>query len=77
MDEKKKTNIIALTDFTEIGNSAVRHAATLALVFKSSLTIVHRFETVMLTLSENSAMICLKSSFSVGLDICVVRNPNR
>ena len=43
MDEKKKTNIIALTDFTEYGNSAVRHAATLALVFKSTLTVVSRF----------------------------------
>ena len=43
MDEKKKTNIIALTDFTEIGNSAVRHASTLALVFKSSLTVVSRY----------------------------------
>lgn len=43
MEEKKKTSIIALTDFTEYGNSAVRHAATLALVFKSSLTVISNF----------------------------------
>lgn len=41
--EKKKTNIIALTDFTEYGNSAVRHAATLSLIFNSTLTIISRF----------------------------------
>lgn len=43
MEGKKKTNIIALTDFSEYGLSAVRHAATLARLFQSSLTILPNF----------------------------------
>jgi len=43
MEEKKQTSIIVLTDFTAHGNSAVRHAATLAMVFGASLHIVTRF----------------------------------
>ncbi|MCQ2280297.1 MAG: hypothetical protein MJZ49_05795 [Bacteroidales bacterium] len=43
MERKKNTNVIALTDFSAAGNSAVRHAATLAIFFESSLTIVTRF----------------------------------
>lgn len=43
MEGKKKTNIIALTDFSEYGMSACRHAASLASFFQSSLTIVYHF----------------------------------
>ncbi|MCQ2263769.1 MAG: hypothetical protein MJZ70_05745 [Bacteroidales bacterium] len=43
MERKKNTNVIALTDFSAIGISAVRHAATLALFFESSLTIYTHF----------------------------------
>lgn len=43
MTDGKKTNIIAITDFSEFGNSAVLHAASLSKVFKSSLTIVTHF----------------------------------
>lgn len=43
MNEKKKTNIIVLTDFSEYGMSACRHAASLASFFQSSLTIVYHF----------------------------------
>ncbi len=40
---KTKTNIIVLTDFSERGESAVLHAASLTTVFQSSLTIVTAF----------------------------------
>ena len=78
MDEKKKTNIIALTDFTEIGNSAVRHAATLALVFKSSLTIVHRFgfrTTHISNPTENDDFKQIIAAFSDKVSITVSNHP--
>lgn len=43
MEEKKKTNIVVLADQTEYGKSAVCCAASLAKVFKTSLTIVPFF----------------------------------
>lgn len=43
MEEKKKTNIIALTDFSEYGNSAVQYAASLSKVFQSTLTVISHF----------------------------------
>lgn len=78
MDEKKKTNIIALTDFTEYGNSAVRHAATLALVFKSSLTVVHRFgfrASSILQPTENTSFQQIIAEFSDKVDITVSNQP--
>ena len=78
MDEKKKTNIIALTDFTEYGNSAVRHAATLALVFKSSLTIIHRFGfrvSSILQPPENEEFHRIIADFSDKVDITVSNHP--
>ena len=78
MDEKKKTNIIALTDFTEYGNSAVRHAATLALVFKSSLTVVHRFGFRVSSIAqpiENEEFRKIIAEFSDKVDITVSNHP--
>lgn len=78
MEEKKKTNIIALTDFTEYGNSAVRHAATLALVFKSSLTVVHRFGFRASSISqsaENKDFRQIIAEFSDKVDITVSKHP--
>lgn len=78
MDEKKKTNIIALTDFTEYGNSAVRHAATLALVFKSSLTVVHRFgfrSTNIFQPTENEEFRQIIAEFSDRVNITVSNYP--
>ena len=78
MEEKKKTNIIALTDFTEYGNSAVRHAATLALVFKSSLTIVHRFgfrSTAISQPAENEDFRKIVADFSDRVNITVSNYP--
>ena len=78
MDEKKKTNIIALTDFTEYGNSAVRHAATLALVFKSSLTVIHRFgfrTSSIIQPTENKAFKQIIAEFSDKVDITVSNHP--
>lgn len=78
MDEKKKTNIIALTDFTEYGNSAVRHAATLALVFKSSLTVVHRFGFRATSISqpaENEEFRQIVAEFSDRVNITVSNYP--
>ena len=78
MEEKKKTNIIALTDFTEYGNSAVRHAATLALVFKSSLTIVHRFgfrSTSISQPAENEEFRKIVADFSDRVNITVSNYP--
>ena len=78
MDEKKKTNIIALTDFTEYGNSAVRHAATLALVFKSSLTVVHRFGFRVSSIAqpiENEGFRQIIADFSDKVDITVSNYP--
>lgn len=43
MDEKKKTNIIALIDDSQYGASAAHAAASLAVFFKSSLTLVPHF----------------------------------
>ncbi|MEG2071386.1 MAG: universal stress protein, partial [Bacteroidales bacterium] len=43
MEEKKKLNIIAITDFSEYGETAVRHGAILATIFKASLTIITDF----------------------------------
>ena len=78
MEQKKKTNIIALTDFTEYGNSAVRHAATLALVFKSSLTVVHRFgfrASSILQPTENEKFHRIIADFSDKVDITVSNHP--
>lgn len=78
MEEKKKTNIIALTDFTEYGNSAVRHAATLALVFKSSLTVVHRFGFRSSSISqpaENEEFRKIVAEFSDRVNITVSNYP--
>ena len=78
MEEKKKTNIIALTDFTEYGNSAVRHAATLALVFKSSLTVVHRFGFRASSISqptENEEFRKIIAEFSDRVNITVSNYP--
>ena len=78
MDEKKKTNIIALTDFTEYGNSAVRHAATLALVFKSSLTVVHRFGFRASSIPqpiEDKEFQEIVTAFSDKIDITVSNHP--
>lgn len=43
MERKKNTRVIALTDFSPAGNSAVRHAASLAVFFESSLLICTQF----------------------------------
>ena len=43
MERKKNTNVIALTDHTPAGHSAVRHAASLARFFESTLTIIPNF----------------------------------
>lgn len=43
MERKKNTNVIALTDYTPAGHSAVRHAASLARFFESTLTIIPNF----------------------------------
>lgn len=78
MEEKKKTNIIALTDFTEYGNSAVRHAASLALVFKSSLTVVHRFGFRTSSISQpvkNEEFRQIIAEFSDKIDISVSNHP--
>ena len=78
MNEKKKTNIIALTDFTEYGNSAVRHAATLALVFKSSLTVVHRFGFRVSHIAQpakNEEFRQIIADFSNKIDITVSSHP--
>ena len=78
MDEKKKTNIIAITDFTEYGNSAVRHAATLALVFKSSLTVVHRFGFHASSISqpaENEEFHHIIAEYSDKVNIKVSNHP--
>ena len=78
MEEKKKTNIIALTDFTEYGNSAVRHAATLAIVFKSSLTVVQRFGFRSSSISqpaENEEFRQIIAEFSDKVNITVSNNP--
>ena len=78
MEERKKTNIIALTDFTEYGNSAVRHAATLALVFKSSLTVVHRFGFRATSISqpaENEEFRQIIAEFSDRVNITVSNYP--
>ena len=78
MEEKKKTNIIALTDFTEYGNSAMRHAATLALVFKSSLTVVHRFGFRASSISqpaENEEFHQIIAEYSDKVNIKVSNHP--
>ncbi len=43
MEKEKKTNIIAITDFTEYGDAAVRYASVIAGIFQSSLTIIGNF----------------------------------
>lgn len=42
-EEKKRLNIIAITDFSLYGEMAVRHGAILAAIFKTSLTIITNF----------------------------------
>ena len=42
--EKKNTNIIVLTDFSEYGDVAVRYASVLASIFHSSLTIISKLK---------------------------------
>jgi len=42
--EKKKTNIIVITDYSEYGDTAVRYSAILAAIFKSSLLIVDKIK---------------------------------
>lgn len=78
MEEKKKTNIIVLTDFTVFGNSAVRYAATLAIVFKSSLIVVHRFGFRSTSLSqavENEEFRQIIAEYSDKIDISVSNYP--
>ncbi|MDL2296804.1 hypothetical protein LJC68_06990 [Bacteroidales bacterium OttesenSCG-928-B11] len=43
MEEKKKLNIIAITDYSPYGDAAVRHAGVLAAIFKTTLTIITDF----------------------------------
>ena len=43
MERKKNTNLIAIADPSDFGLSAVRHAATLAAFFESSLTVIRHF----------------------------------
>lgn len=43
MEEKKRLNIIAITDYSSYGDAAVRHAGVLAAIFKASLTIITNF----------------------------------
>lgn len=43
MERKKNTHVIALTDMTAVGNSAVRHALSLAAFFEAGLIVVPRF----------------------------------
>lgn len=45
MDEKKKTNIIALIDDSQCGINAAYTAASLAVFFKSSLILISHFST--------------------------------
>lgn len=42
-EEKKKLNIIAIADDSELGTSAIRHGGILAAIFQSSLTIITNF----------------------------------
>jgi hypothetical protein len=44
LEEKKKLNVIAITDFTRYGDVAVRFGAVLAKIFQSSLTIISNFK---------------------------------
>lgn len=73
MDDKKKTNIIALTDYSEYGLSAVRHAASLALLFKSSLTIVPHFsfDRKIIKRTPNEAFSRLVNEFSSQLEVLI------
>lgn len=43
MERKKNTDVIAITDYSAVGNAAVLHAASLARFFESTLTIVTNF----------------------------------
>lgn len=43
MERKKNTNVIAITDYSPVGNAAVLHAAALARFFESTLTIITNF----------------------------------
>ena len=43
MEEKKKLNIIAITDYSPYGDAAVRYGSVLAAIFKASLTIITDF----------------------------------
>lgn len=43
MEEKKKLNIIAITDYSSYGDAAVRYGGVLAGIFKASLTIISDF----------------------------------
>lgn len=43
MEENKKLNVIAITDYSPYGDAAVRHAGVLAAIFKATLTIVTDF----------------------------------
>lgn len=73
MDDKKKTNIIALTDYSDYGLSAVRHAASLALLFKSSLTILPHFsfDRKIIKRTPNEAFSQLVNEFSSQLEVLI------
>ena len=73
MEEKKKTNIIALTDYSDYGLSAVRHAASLALIFQSSLTILPHFgfDRKPVIRTPNDAFYRLLDEFSGQLEVII------
>lgn len=48
----KKLNIIAITDFSDYGDVAVRHGGILAAIFKASLTIITDFSFYPKTIKE-------------------------
>jgi hypothetical protein len=50
--DNKKLNIIAITDFSEYGDVAVRHGGILAAIFKASLTIITDFSFYPKTIKE-------------------------
>ena len=55
MEEKKKLNIIAITDYSSYGDTAVRHGGVLAAIFKASLTIITNFSFYPKTIKEFKA----------------------
>ena len=50
--DNKKLNIIAITDFSEYGDVAVKHGGILAAIFKASLTIITDFSFYPKTIKE-------------------------